>query len=213
LLGQVERTPHVIVITSAHPGEGKTTVTLNLAIAMAQAGRSVVVVDGDLRKGNSHSHMGMQNRYGLSHVLADSLPLEECLRTTSVPGLSILTRGTVPPNPTDLLASNRMQEVVDALRQRFDFVFIDTPPAIAVSDAAVLSVLSDGVLLVLRDQSTSTDAARHVVEHLQVVGAHILGAVLNGINIRDPYYADYRQYYSSYYAAAQKGHQDVGKQG
>jgi capsular exopolysaccharide synthesis family protein len=210
LLGQAEKSPRVIVVTSAHPGEGKTTVTLNLAIALAQAGRSAVVVDADLRKGNGHAHLGMSNRYGLSHVLADNLPLDQCLRNTSVAGLSFISRGAVPSNATDLLASTRMQEVVEALRQRFDFVFIDTPPAIAISDAAVLSVLSDGVMVVLRNQSTTSEAARHVIEHLQAVGAPILGVVLNGINIQDPYYSDYRQYYSSYYAAAQKNREGQG---
>jgi Mrp family chromosome partitioning ATPase len=103
-----------------------------------------------------------------------------------------------------------MQETIAALRERFDFVLIDTPPAAAISDAAALSVLCDGILLVVRDQRMTPDSARHVVERLQAVGAHILGVVLNGINIQDPYYADYRHYYSSYYAGAQK---DVDERG
>jgi Mrp family chromosome partitioning ATPase len=97
-----------------------------------------------------------------------------------------------------------MQEMLEVLRQRFDFVLIDAPPAIAISDAIVLSVLCDGVLLVVRDQNTTTDTARHLVERLQAVGAPILGAVLNGINFKDAYYSDYHHYYSSYYAAARK---------
>jgi succinoglycan biosynthesis transport protein ExoP len=204
LLGHAERSPRVILITSAHPGEGKTTITLNLGIALAQSGRSVVVVDADLRKGNCHSHLGLQNRRGLTHLLTDSLPLDICVQSTAVDRLSLLPRGGLPPNPTELLGSNEMQEMLAALRQRFDFVLVDTPPSMAISDAAVLSVLCDGVLLALRNQSTSTDAARHVVERLQAVGAQILGAVLNGINIQEPYYDDYRHSYSSYYAAAQK---------
>jgi polysaccharide biosynthesis transport protein len=204
LLGQAESSPRVVLITSAHPGEGKTTITLNLGIALAQSGRSVVVVDADLRKGNCHSHLAMQNRHGLTHLLTDRLPLEVCVQGTAVAGLSLLTRGGVPPNPTDLLASSNMQDMLAVLRERFDFVLIDTPPAIAISDAAVLSVLCDGVLLVVRNRNTTTDTARHVLERLQAVGSPILGVVLNGINIQDPYYADYRSYYSSYYAAAQK---------
>jgi polysaccharide biosynthesis transport protein len=210
LLGQTESSPRVILITSAHPGEGKTTITLNLGITLAQSGRSVVVVDADLRQGNCHSHLSMQNRYGLTHFLTDSLPLDVCVQNTNVAGFSILPRGGIPPNPTDLLASSKMQELLEALRQRFDFVLIDTPPALAISDAAVLSVLCDGVLLVVRNQNTTTEAACHVIERLQVVGAPILGVVLNGINIRDPYYSDYRQYYSSYYSAAQKDRNGLG---
>ena len=204
LLGQAETAPRVVLITSAHPGEGKTTITLNLGITLAQSGRSVVVVDADLRKGNCHSQLAIQNRYGLTHLLTDDLPLEVCVQNTAVSGFSILTRGGVPPNPTDLLASSKMQETLETLRQRYDFVLIDAPPAIAISDPIVLSVLCDGVLLVVREHNTSTDTVRHVVERLQAVGAPILGAVLNGINMQDPYYAAYRNYYSSYYAAAQR---------
>jgi capsular exopolysaccharide synthesis family protein len=210
LLGQAESAPRVILITSANPGEGKTTVSLNLGIALAQSGRSVVVVDADLRKGNCHAHVGVQNRHGLTHLLADSLPLDVCVQKTAVPGFFLLPRGAVPPNPTEVLASDEMQETIAALRERFDFVLIDTPPAAAISDAAALSVLCDGILLVVRDQRMTPDSARHVVERLQAVGAHILGVVLNGINIQDPYYADYRHYYSSYYAGAQK---DVDERG
>jgi Mrp family chromosome partitioning ATPase len=103
-----------------------------------------------------------------------------------------------------------MQELLAAVRQRFDFVLIDAPPAVVISDAMVLSVLCDGVLLVVHNRNTTTDTARHVVERLRAVGAPILGAVLNGINIQDPYYADYRHYYSHYHAAAQKKAEDQG---
>jgi capsular exopolysaccharide synthesis family protein len=204
LLGRADRAPRVILITSAHPGEGKTTISLNLGIALAQSGRSVVVVDADLRKGNCHSHLGIQNRRGLTHLLADGLPLDVCVQNTAVPGFSLLPRGAIPPNPTDLLASLEMQEVLATLRERYDFVLIDSPPTLAISDATVLSVACDGVLLVVRNQITTADSARHVVERLQTVGASILGVVLNGINVQDPDYADYRHYYSSYYAEAQK---------
>ena len=210
LLGHTERTPQVILLTSAHPGEGKTSITLNLAITLAQSGRTVAVVDADLRKGNCHSHLAMPNRYGLTHLLTDELPLEVCLQSSSVAGLSLLPRGTVSANPTDLLGSSKMKEVLAVLRDRFDFVLIDTPPALAISDATVVSTMCDGVLLVLRSQNTTTDAARHVVERLQVVGARILGVVLNGINIRDPDYSDYRKYYTSYYAAAHKAGRPEG---
>ena len=204
LLGQSEKPPQVILLTSAHPGEGKTTITLNLAITLAQSGRTVAVVDADLRKGNCHSHLGIPNKRGLSHILTGALPLDECMQSTGVAGLFLIPRGAVPPNPTDLLASTKMNEMLEDLRDRFDFVLIDTPPAFAISDTAVLSVICDGVLLILRSQSTAPETIRQVVERLQAVGAHILGAVVNGINIKDPDYSDYRQYYASYYSAVQK---------
>ena len=204
LLGHADTSPRVILVTSAHPGDGKTTITLNLGITLAQSGRSVVVVDADLRKGNCHLHLAVQNRYGLTHLLTDGLPLDVCVQSTAIAGFSVLTRGGVPPNPTDLLASTAMQETLAELRQRFDFVLVDAPPMLVISDAAVLSTLCDGVLVVVRNQNTTMDAARHVVENLQAVGATILGAVLNGINIKEAYYSDYRHYYSSYYATAKR---------
>jgi polysaccharide biosynthesis transport protein len=210
LLGRSDNSPRVILVTSAHPGDGKTTITLNLGITLAQSGRSVVVVDADLRKGNCHSQLAVQNRYGLTHLLMDGLPLEVCVQSTAVAGFSVITRGGIPPNPSDLLASIEMQEMLAVLRQRFDFVLIDTPPALVISDAAILSTLCDGVVVVVHNQNTTKDAARHVVEGLQAVGATILGAVLNGINIKDPYYSEYRHYYSSYYAAAQKNTEREG---
>jgi len=145
LLGQVERPPQVVLLTSAQPGEGKTTIALNLAITLAQSGRTVVVVDADLRRGNCHLHLGMQNHRGLTHILTDGIPLEEAMQSTAVAGLSLLSRGTVPLSPADLLGSGKMEEVLAVLRERFDFVLIDSPPVIALSDAAVLSVVCDGV--------------------------------------------------------------------
>lgn len=202
LLAQAKKPPQVTLLTSAHPGEGKTTITVNLAIALAQSRRTVVVVDADLRKGNCHTLLHLPNHRGLTDILTDGLTLEEGVQRTTVTGLSLLSRGSVPPNPTDLLDSSKMKEVLQGLRERFDFVLIDSPPVIAVSDAAVLSALCDGVLLVLRGQRTTVEAARRAVEHLEAVGAPILGAVLNAIDIRNPDYADYRRYYTSYYAAA-----------
>jgi capsular exopolysaccharide synthesis family protein len=204
LLGHAPHPPQVILLTSAHPGEGKTTITLNLAITLAQSGRSVVVVDADLRQGNCHAQLGMHSRPGLADLLTEDLPLDEVVQSADVPGLFLLATGAIPHNPTDLLASDRMQETLESLRQRFDFVLIDSPPAIAISDAAVMSVMCDGVVLIVRNETTSTDAVRHTVEHLEAVGAHVLGAVLNCIDIRHPDYAAYRRYYSSYYSAVQQ---------
>lgn len=203
LLTPAEKPPQVILLTSAHPGDGKTSTTLNLAITLAQAGRRVVVVDGDMRKGNSHRLLHLKNHPGLTDVVSGAVALEDSVQQTAVAGLSFIPRGPVPADPSHLLGSSAMKAVVETLRQRFDFVLIDTPPAIVVSDAAVLSVLCDGVLLVLRGQRTTSEAARRVIERLEGVGARILGAVLNAVDLGDPDYADYRSYYTSYYATAQ----------
>jgi succinoglycan biosynthesis transport protein ExoP len=205
LLTQTDQPLRMVLLTSARAGEGKTSVTLNLAITLAQGGRRVVVVDADLRAGNCHSMLGLANHYGLVRLLNDDLPLDVGLQRTAVDGLYLLSRGPFPRNPADLLGSDKMKTVLQSLRERFDFVLIDSPPAIAVSDAALLAVQCDGVLLVLRAQKTSTEAVQRVVERLETAGARILGTVLIGVNFRNPEFAEYRQYYTSYYSQMHKG--------
>jgi capsular exopolysaccharide synthesis family protein len=205
LLTQTDQPLQVVLLTSARPSEGKTSVTLNLAITLAQSGRRVVVVDADLRAGNCHTLLRLSNRYGLVHLLSDDLPLDTVVQRTAVDGLYLIPRGAVPPDPAYLLGSERMREVLQSLRTRFDLVLIDTPPAIAVSDALDLSVQCDGVLLVLRAERTPTEAVQRVVKRLQAAGARLIGTVLVGADLRHPEYADYRHYYKSYYAAAHKG--------
>ena len=205
LLTQTDQPVQVVLLTSSRPGEGKTSVTLNLAITLAQSGRQVVVVDADLRAGNCHALLGLNNRYGLVHLLNDGLNLDAVLQRTAVNGLYLVPRGPVPPDPAHLVGSDRMKEVLEGLRARFDLVLIDTPPAVAVSDALMLSVQCDGVLLVLRAQKTPVAAVQRVVERLEEVGARLLGTVLVGADMRHPDYAEYRHYYKSYYSSAHKG--------
>jgi polysaccharide biosynthesis transport protein len=205
LVAQRDQPLQVVLLTSARPSEGKTSVTLNLAITLAQSGRQVVVVDADLRAGNCHSLLGLSNRYGLVHLLNDDLPLDAVLQRTAVDGLYLIPRGTVPPDPACLLGSDRMHAMLQSLRNRFDLVLIDTPPAIAVSDAVDLSGQCDGVLLVLRAQRTPTDAVQRVAKRLQAGGARLIGTVLVGADMRYPEYAEYRHYYKSYYSATHNG--------
>jgi capsular exopolysaccharide synthesis family protein len=205
LLTQTDQPVQVVLLTSSRPGEGKTSVTLNLAITLAQSGRQVVVVDADLRAGNCHALLGLNNRYGLVHLLNDGLPLDAVLQRTAVDGLYLIPRGPVPSDPAKYLGSDMMKEVLDRLRERFDLVLIDSPPGIAVGDALVLSVQCDGVLLVLRAQKTPAAAVQRLVESLEAVGARLLGTVLVGADMRHPDYAEYRHYYKSYYSTTLKG--------
>ena len=204
LLSQAEKPPQVILLTSACPDEGKTVTTLNLGIALAQAGHKVLVVDADLRKGRCHKLVNLENSRGLANVLTGQLDVEKSVRQTAVDGFYLLPRGVLPPNPADLLLSHKIKEVLNTLRNSFEFILIDSPPVIAVSDAAVLSALSDGVLLVFHGQKTTTAAARRAVERLENVGAPLLGAILNGVDIRNPDYVEYRSYYPSYYASVRE---------
>jgi polysaccharide biosynthesis transport protein len=199
LLSQAERPPKVILVTSPCPGEGKTVTTLNLGIALAQSGKRVLVIDGDLRKGRCHQLLHRRNQEGLANVLAGQVEVNQSIQETSVKDFYLLPRGTLPPNPADLLMSQRMCELLNELRASFDMIVIDSPPLIAVSDAAVLATLSDGVTLVFNGQKTSTQSARRALDVLDKVGARILGVILNGIDIlHNPDYVDYRSYYSSY---------------
>jgi len=204
LLSQAEEPPKVILLTSPCPNEGKTMTSLNLGITLAQSGNKVLVIDADLRKGRCHKLVSVKSQDGLANVLTGHLPLRESVQETSIENFYLLPRGALPPNPSDLLMSQKMREVLRDLRESFDFIVVDSPPIIAVSDAAVLSALCDGVLLVFHGQQTTTPAARRAVERLESIGAPILGVILNGIDIRNPDYLDYRSYYPSYYASVRE---------
>lgn len=201
LFCQAEKPPQVILLTSPAKAEGKTVTTLNLAIALAQESHSVLVVDADLRRGCCHRRLGIRNHKGLSNVLTGNLSLEEGISETSVRGLSLLSCGTYPPNPSDLLGSNKMREILSSLRNSFDFILIDSPPAIAISDVAVISSVCDGVLLVLHGKKTTTAAARQALERLESVGAPVLGVILNSVDLKNPDYVYFRDYYRSSYGS------------
>jgi capsular exopolysaccharide synthesis family protein len=214
LAAGTENPPRTLVLTSPCPDEGKTMTTLNLATSLAQSGKRVIVVDADLRKGRCHKLMKVAHNIGLVDVLTGQRHLHACIQGTVVRNLFLLSRGTLPPNPADLLTSQRIRDVLRELASTFDFVLIDSPPVIAVSDAAVLSMLCDGVLLIFHGQKTTKLAARRAVEHLESIGAPILGVVLNGVDIRDPEYKDYRSYFPAYFSSARdefwRGEQDEG---
>ena len=205
LFSQAERPPQVILLTSPAPDEGKTVTTLNLGISLAQSGKRVLVIDGDLRKGRCHQLVNIDNDAGVTNVLTGHATLPQCIRPTAIPGLYLLSRGVSAPNPAELLMSQKTRDVLRELRSQFDFIMIDSPPIIAVSDAAVLSTISDGVVLVFHAQKTTVLSSRRALERLERVGAPILGVILNGIDIRHPDYVEYRSYYPSHFASSENG--------
>lgn len=174
-----------LVVTSSLPSEGKTTVATNLAIALAQSGEQVVLVDADLRRPTIGELMGLNPQVGLTNVLLETTSIDSALQSYR-DGLSlrVLTSGPIPPNPSELLGSQRMREVIDALQQRATIVIFDTPPLLPVTDAAVLAVHTDGALLITRAGSTHRDQLRTSVTNLRQVGAHLFGAVLNRLPTR-----------------------------
>lgn len=190
-----------LLVTSAVPSEGKTTVACAIAVAMAQAGQRVALVDCDLRRPRLHRIFGVTNETGLTTALLDPVALEDAIRPSDVPGLHVLTSGPIPPNPAELLHSDAFGGVLEELKKRFDRVVFDSPPLIPVTDAAVLSTRVDATVLVVKPFMTRKEVARHATRSLRDVGGKILGTILNDLDLsrRDSSY--YYQYYSKYYAA------------
>ncbi len=187
LFSSLDRPLHTLLVTSTAPNEGKSTTLANLAVTMAQAEQRVLVVDCDLRRPSLHSIFGMPNERGLTSALLEQgegpLPIQE----TSVPGLQLLPSGPLPPRPADLLGSRRMGVLIERLRAAADIVLFDTPPVVAVTDAAVLAPRVDGVLLVLQAGHTRRDRARQARQVLEKVKANIVGVVLNGARLEQGY--------------------------
>jgi len=209
LLSQPDHPPQVILVTSALPREGKTTAAANLAVTLAQLGDSTVLVDADLRKPGVGRLLNLGNgKYaGLSSYLAGASALDLVLiQHPSIPNLTAIPTGPLPPNPADLLSSHKLAEAVAELRKKFKFIVIDSPPVMAATDAVILSVQTDGVLLVVRSGETPKEAFTRTRDLLVSVKANILGVVLNAVDSNAPdYYYSYRYYPYSYGYGPQEG--------
>ncbi len=168
-----------ILVTSPEPGDGKTTSASNLAIAIAQTGRSVLLLDADFRKPSQHKNLDIKNSVGLSSVLAGREPIEHAIQRTGVDGLDILPCGPIPANPSEILNSREFGELIDALANRYDHILFDSPPVNAVTDARILGAVCDATILVLRADKSTRKSGEHARNALIGVGAKILGAVVN----------------------------------
>jgi len=195
-----------IVITSASPREGKTTSAANFGVVAAQAGSRVCLVDSDLRRPALHRLFGMDNSRGLTTALVEGLPFAELAQPTRIPGLSLLPSGPLPPNPAELVGSNRMRErLEEAAGSAFDLVLCDSPPVIAVSDGVALAAQCDGVIVVIRAGVVAHDVIRRAIEQIEAVKGKILGVLLNDVDLkRDGYYHAYYRYYQAYDGGDQK---------
>lgn len=173
----VDNPPRVIVIASSLPSEGKSTTAINIALALAEAEHNVVLVDGDMRRPMLDKYLDVVGSVGFSTVLSGGATLPEVLQKTGVAGLTILASGPVPPNPSELLGSQAAKKVLSELKGQFDYVIVDSSPLLAVTDAAILSASSDGVLLIARFGQTKRDQLAHAMRNLADVDAALLGAV------------------------------------
>jgi capsular exopolysaccharide synthesis family protein len=202
LLSQAEHPPQVILVTSALPREGKTTAAANLAVTLAQLGDRTVLVDADLRKPGIGRllNLGSGKYAGLSSYLAGVSSLDlVCIPHPAIPNLAAIPTGPLPPNPADLLSSHKLVEAIAELRTKYKFIVIDSPPIMAATDAVILSVQADGVLLVVRSGETPKEAFTRTRDLLNSVKCHILGVVLNAVDASAPdYYYSYRYYPYSY---------------
>jgi succinoglycan biosynthesis transport protein ExoP len=213
LLSNLGAPPKVIIVTSALPQEGKSTTSISCANVLAQKGTSrVLLIDADLRRPSIHKTLGMGPRSGLSNVLTGSATLEQVItRWPSLPDVFVLAAGTPPPNPAELLASTQMRDLLEELRAKYDFIVVDTPPTLSVTDAVVLSPRADAVVLVIRSGQTTKQALRRARDLLMQVNAKVSGVLLNAVDLSSPdyyYYYEYQGRYSQYYRDNESHHDE-----
>jgi capsular exopolysaccharide synthesis family protein len=193
-------------VTSAGPAEGKTTTVANLAVCLAQAERTVLVVDADLRRPVLHTVFDQPDAPGLSAFLAGDANLDTVTQKTAVTNLWLVASGRVPPNPAELLAARRMREFLDSVGTQYDVVLVDSPPVLAVGDACSLASLVDGVLLVVGSGEVPRAALHRAKDQLAAVHGRILGVVINRFDARaDGYPNRYYDYYDRYYGREEGG--------
>jgi capsular exopolysaccharide synthesis family protein len=191
----------VILVTSTIPSEGKTLVSVNLAATTALDGNKVLLIDADMRRPTIHNTFKVENTVGLSNYLTRDVPLENVMNKTFIDNLTFINAGPTPPNPSGLLSSFRMEQLLKEAKEKFDRIVIDAPPLVGVSDSLILSKLVSGTLLVIRFGTASRDVIARAKQCLQEVNSNIIGVVLNDVNIeKEVYYSKYYHYYSRYYA-------------
>ena len=196
-----------ILMTSATPDEGKSTTISNLGVVMAQAGHRVVVCDCDFRNPTQHKIFGLPNK-GLSNCVSTGGDIMELVQGTKVPNLYVLTSGPVAPNPSELLGSQNMVDIFNELKQHFDYVLVDTPPIMPVTDAAVVSGKVDGTILVVASGAVSPAVAVEAKTRLEQAGAHLLGVVLNKVDVAANSHYGYGYGYYYYYGHENKETQE-----
>ncbi len=190
--------PKVIVITSSFAREGKTTTSVNLATVLAQMGKPVLLIDADLRRPRLQKVFAGKMNLGLVNYLAANIPVDDTIQATEVPNLSVMLSGPNPPNPSELLASDRMKHLIEELRAKYAYVIFDSPPVLAVTDAVVLAANADGVVLCVHGGQTPRELVQRSAERLRLSNIPVLGAILNNLDLHQYGYT-YRKSYYDYY--------------
>lgn len=183
-----------VLFTSEMPGAGKSTTAANVAAAFAQAGKRTVLVDADLRRPTSHYTFGLSNQSGLTTGIVNQLPLEEIIKHTSVENLDLVTSGPVPPNPSELLSSVKMVQLLKELKSHYDMIIVDSPPVLAVTDAQILSKHTDGTVIVTDVKNNNVHRLKEAKQLLEKTDAKILGVVLNNVNMKKESKNNYHYY-------------------
>jgi len=198
LFSSADIAPQVILISSSAPGEGKTVTAANLAVVMAQMGNKVLLIDCDMRKPKINKIFSISRDIGMSTVLVGGCEIEEAIIQTDIPNLQVISSGPLPPNPSEIIGSQRMAGVINQLRGQYERIIIDSPPITAVTDAAILAKYADGAILVIRAGVTNLEIIKSGLNQFRSVNAHLFGAILNSVNMgRESYY--YYQYHYYYY--------------
>lgn len=193
----IDKDIKTLVVTSTNPEEGKTSVAINLGVVIARTGKRVLLVEADLRKPTLYKALDIDNKEGLLSMFLKNEPLDKYVRQTSINNLFVLAGGPSPPNPSELLGSERMKQFVAEAKEKFDFIIFDSPPLLPVTDAAVLSKLCDGTILVVRSGKTVIQAAHRVKTILANLKVNILGVVVADVDRKREhyYYYDYKYKY------------------
>jgi capsular exopolysaccharide synthesis family protein len=202
MLSSADHPPKVILVTSAKKGEGKTTLATNLAVAMAQAGNRVLLLDADFRRPTQHKIFELDKSIGLSSMLAGEADLQQAIHETPINGLHVLPCGPIPANPSEILNSQMFADLLEQLAERYDHVLLDSPPVVPVTDSRILAASCGATLLALRAEKTTRRTATHAKDVLRGVGARILGVVVNDVprrrGIYGYYYSDSELYQYGY---------------
>ena len=190
----VDQNTKTILVTSSDKNEGKTTTVSNLAVSFANLNKKVLLIDCDLRNASIHKMFRLNNIYGLTDILAKNRAADKCIQETELENLYVLTAGAIPPNPAEILSSEKMKNLIEDLKNIYDYIFIDTPPIGLVTEAGVLSSFIDGVVLVVKSESIEKKYLEETKKKLDAVDARILGAILNSYKSEQKDY-DYYSYY------------------